>query len=287
MPRELRWTSSGEPFAALTVGDDDATPVLCLHGFPDHPPSFVPFLEHLGAQGFRGIAPWMRGYAPSTLRGPFDVDHLAGDVLALADTVAPGRRVGLVGHDWGAVVAYQALLRAPERFFAAVTLSVPHPVAFLRELVTAPAQLRRSSYMVLFQLGPLADAIVKRNNFAFIERLVRAWSPSLDLPPADLAALKDCLRESMPSPLEYYRSIPRPLGAAMARVRAAAARPIVVPTLYLHGESDGCIRPGIAQRRYFAGPFEESLVHGAGHFLAMEKPHVIGERAGSWLTRYR
>ncbi len=77
----------------LPLGEVHARPLLFLHGFPDHPPTAVPFLEHL-AETHRVVAPWLRGYAPSPIVGPYDLDTLAADALALID------RLG--GHDWAA-----------------------------------------------------------------------------------------------------------------------------------------------------------------------------------------
>ena len=83
---------------ALVGGAVNARPLLFLHGFPDHPPTAVPFLEHL-AETHRVVAPWLRGYAPSPIVGPYDLDTLAADALALIDRL--GDQVDLVGHDWG------------------------------------------------------------------------------------------------------------------------------------------------------------------------------------------
>jgi pimeloyl-ACP methyl ester carboxylesterase len=89
-------------FRCLVAGSEGAPTALCLHGFPDFAPSFRPTLEALAARGWHALAPWMRGYAPSTLDGPYDADSLAADVLAMVEQVSPRGPVALVGHDWGA-----------------------------------------------------------------------------------------------------------------------------------------------------------------------------------------
>ena len=97
-------TTFSVPFGevhALVGGAVNARPLLFLHGFPDHPPTAVPFLEHL-AETHRVVAPWLRGYAPSPIGGPHDLDTLAADALALIDRL--GGQVDLVGHDWGGMI---------------------------------------------------------------------------------------------------------------------------------------------------------------------------------------
>jgi pimeloyl-ACP methyl ester carboxylesterase len=121
-------------FHALQGGDPDGQPTIVLHGFPDHPPTAKPFLAELGRRGRHVVAPWLRGYAPSPTAGPFDFAALTSDVLALIDRWSPGRAVELVGHDWGALITYDACVTAPERIERAVTLAVPHPLTFLSQL---------------------------------------------------------------------------------------------------------------------------------------------------------
>src|SRR6266540_2648088 len=111
----LTRTTFSLPFGevhALVGGAVNARPLLFLHGFPDHPPTAVPFLEHL-AQTHRVVAPWLRGYAPSPIVGPYDLDTLAADALALIDRL--GGQVDLVGHDWGGAITYTVRRRAVAR----------------------------------------------------------------------------------------------------------------------------------------------------------------------------
>src|SRR3954468_7336625 len=175
-------------FHALQGGDPDGQPTLVLHGFPDHPPTAKAFLAELGRRGRHVVAPWLRGYAPSPTAGPFDFAALTSEGLALIDRWSPGRAVELVGHDWGALITYDACVTAPERIERAVTLAVPHPLTFLsRPRLT---QLRRSWYMGLFQL-PGSGLIATARDLALIDRLWRQWSPALSLDPALQAELHE------------------------------------------------------------------------------------------------
>lgn len=272
-------------FQALVAGEVGAPPVLVLHGFPDVPTTFTPLLQALAAHGYRAVAPWMRGYAPSPLAGPFDVETLADDVAGLAELLEPRAAVRVIGHDWGAVATYAAAVRHPARIAAAVTLAVPHPMAFVGGLDAA--QLARSWYMLFLQL-PGAPSAARAGNSWLVDRLWRRWSPGYRLPPSWRAELERCLSASWPAPALYYRALLRPVSAALARIgRGSPARtPVEVPTLYLHGAEDGCIgvEMGADAQRWFGGPYEREIVAGAGHFLAAERPQEIADRAARWFA---
>src|SRR5438876_10960646 len=222
---------------ALVGGAVSARPLLFLHGFPDHPPTAVPFLEHL-AETHRVVAPWLRGYAPSPIVGPYDLDTLAADALALIDRL--GGQVDLVGHDWGGEITYTVCAAAPSHVRRAVTLAIPHPATLIRSLAHSK-QWKKSWYMGLFQL-PGADYLVRRRELALIDRLWRSWSPSFTLNSARRDELHACLKRSLPAPLEYYRAIVRPLTTFVDRMRKAETH-IATPLLQLHGSDDGCILP--------------------------------------------
>ncbi len=275
----------GEPIAALHFGvDDPSRPLLLLlHGFPDHPPSFTALAHLLERAGYRCVAPYLRGYAPSTLRGPCSLERLRDDALALLDQLAPEEPAVLLGHDWGALVTYAVCAAAPARVRRAVTLSVPTPLAFLRQLVTS-GQLARSWYMLLFQ-PRLADALVARRDFAFVDRLWRRWSPALHLDERARAELHACLRASWPAPLAPYRALWAPRGL-LARARELARWRIEVPTLQVHGERDGCITPVplARQRRTLVGVAEQQLLPGCGHFLQLEAPEELAHLVVRWLA---
>ncbi len=268
----------GGAFHALRGGRGARTgsPVLYLHGFPDHPPTAKPFLEAIAATR-EVIAPWLRGYAPSPRVPPYDLDTLVDDVLGIADRVSAGP-LDVVGHDWGAVLGYLACQRRPDRFRRAAMLAVPHPRTLLRQLAQ-PAQLARSAYIALFQL-PGAGAIVRRTGL--VDRLWRRWSPGLRIDSATRDELHACLDASWPAPLEYYRQAARPLHRGGERLRALEV-PLEVPILQLHGADDGCIAPWDAgDDRYFARR-EREVLPGLGHFLQVEAPELVASRITSWL----
>lgn len=279
--RRLRSEQTGISY--LLAGPQDAPLVVCLHGFPDIPRTWAPLTKSLCEAGYRVASPWLPGYAPSSLDGPFDFPTLSQTILSLIDELSPSEPVRVVGHDWGSILAQCAAALRPERIRAAATLAVPHILAFEANIERYPGQLRKIAYMGLFQLPLLSDRIVKLRNFRFIERLWEAWSPGYRPDEDYLEELKTCLHASMPAPLKYYRAMRSPKVIREAR-RIFSGGPIVVPMLYLHGERDGCIGPEMAegQEKHFSAMFEMVKLADAGHFLHLERPVEVNAAIVSW-----
>ena len=284
--RRLRSERTGLSY--LTTGARDAPLVVCLHGFPDIPTTYKLLAESLGEAGYRTVSPWLPGYAPSPLDGPFDVPALVRTFLSLVDELSPEEPVRIVGRDWGSAITQCAVAQHPERFRAAAMLALPHILALEANLERYPRQLLRSAYMALFQVPGVSDRVVTFGDFGFIERLWKTWSPGFD-PGADyFDELKQCLRASMPAPLRYYRALRSPKANREAR-QLVAGGPIVVPTIYLHGERDGCVGPEMAegQEEYFSALFEMVTLADAGHFLHLERPEEVNAAIVRWFEAHR
>lgn len=253
-------------FAFTAWGAPGAPVALCLHGFPDHPPSFAPLAEVLAARGLRIVAPWMRGYAPSPLAGPYDLGSLAADVRAMVD--ASGARA-VIGHDWGAVALWAALPDLDLDWACAI--AIPHPLAIAANAPRSLAQLRRSRYMATLAARP--DRL-RRDRFAMARRLWRTWSPGYQLPERDWRALRNTLEASHPAPALYYRALVR-APAELSHLR----RPIGVPVLSVFGADDGCFSPDMCagQERYVRAEHEALVIPGAGHFVHLERPRRVGD----------
>ena len=279
--RRLRSEQTGLSY--LSSGADDAPLVLCLHGFPDIPRTWASLTERLCGAGYRVVSPWLPGYAPSSLQGPFDPATLARTILSFVDELSPSEPIRIVGHDWGALISQCAMSLQPERFRAAAMLAVPHVLAIEANIERYPRQLGRSAYLGLFQLPFLSDRLVQLRNFRFVERLWEAWSPGYDPGGNYFDELKICLRSSMPASIRYYRALLSPKVILELR-RMVGAKPIVVPTIYLHGERDGCIGPEIAegQEKHFSALFEMVKLADAGHFLHLERPREVNAAILRW-----
>jgi pimeloyl-ACP methyl ester carboxylesterase len=267
----------GLTFSTLEEGEGPL--VLCLHGFPDHLRSFRHQLPVLAAAGYRAVAPAMRGYAPT---GPAPDGHyqsaaLAEDAIALIEALGYDDAI-VLGHDWGALAAYGAALAAPHRIRKLVTAAVPYGAQITTAFMTSYDQQRRSWYMFFFQT-PFADVALAHDDFAFIERLWRDWSPGWRYPAEEMAELKETFRQPgvAQAALGYYRAMLNPALQApeLATLQGRMMlEPIEVPTMMLHGADDGCMGAELVQGMdaFFPRGLRVEIVPGTGHFLHQEDP---------------
>ena len=290
--RQGRVRANGLSFATLEAGDGPL--VLCLHGFPDHARSFRHQLPALAAAGFRAVAPFMRGYAPTDVPadGPYQTAALAQDAVALIEALGY-TRAAVFGHDWGAVGAYGAAVLAPERVARLITAAVPHGAAFPSALLANYDQQRRSWYMFFFQT-PFADAAVPFADFRFLERLWQDWSPGWDYPAEEMDALKKTFRQpGVPAAaLGYYRATLNPLNQdpALADIQTRISlSPISVRTLYFHGARDGCVGAELldGMDQLFPQGLETVIVPEAGHFVHQERPEIVNRHLLEFLAPLR
>lgn len=265
--------------------------VLCLHGFPDHARSFRHQLPALAAAGYRAVAPFMRGYAPTDASptGCYQTAALAQDVVGLIDALG-AETATVIGHDWGAVAAFGAAQLAPAKITRLITLSVPHVAPLFQAFITNPAQQRRSWYLFFFQQA-LADAAVAHDDFAFLEHIWQEWSPGWQYPPEEMAALKQTFSKPgvVQAALGYYRSLFNPAlhDPALASIQAELfTKPIGVPTLYFHGARDGCIGVELVKDmdNMFVGGLKKIVVQNAGHFVHQEAADEVNREILKWLA---
>lgn len=268
--------------------------VLCLHGFPDHARSFRHQLNALAKAGFRAVAPYLRGYAPTDvpLEGPFQTAVLAKDAIALIDALSPSEPAAIVGHDWGALAAYGAAILAPHRLTKLVAIAVPYGPQVMGAVFEDYDQTRRSWHMYLFQLA-FAEAIVAGSDFKFIDRLWGDWSPGWECPAEEMAGLKETFRQPgvLKAAIDYYRHAFNPalqvpeLADVQAKI-GGMREAIAIPTLIFHGERDGCI--GVEQlagmEALFPKGLRKEIVAGAGHFPHQEKPEEVNRAIVEFLT---
>ena len=254
---------------------------LCLHGFPDSAWTFRHLLPALAEAGYRAVAPWMRGYAPTSLApdGNYQTGALVADAVGLHEALGGDDRSVVIGHDWGAFAARGAAAFAPDRWRRVVILALP-PMPAIAQGVFAYDQLRRSWYTFFFQ-QPIADEAVRLNDLEFIERLWADWSPGYDAT-EHVARAKDALREpaNLAAALGYYRTAfdATRRSEALAAQEAAVASPHPLPELYLHGADDGAMGVELARASepFLTVPGSRlEIIEHSGHFLHLERPETV------------
>jgi len=289
---EIRYHASGMSFAALAWGPDDGPLVLCLHGYPDSSWSWRHLGPALAGQGWRVVAPFMRGYAPTDLAPDacYQVGALARDANESHAALGGDERAVLIGHDWGAVAAYAAAAQRDQPWRRIVTLSIPPPASIAArpksagEALLGGRQLIYSSYMLYQQLPVISE----RSLWWLIPFLWRWWSPgydgSEDVQRA-FAALDSPARRT--ASLRYYRALFQP-GYRSREYAAEQSRVYKrqrCPVLLLHGEDDRCMQAALSERSAALLPehSEIALIAGAGHFLQLERPDEVNDRIASFI----
>jgi pimeloyl-ACP methyl ester carboxylesterase len=213
--------------------------VVLLHGFPEFWYSWRHQLPALAAAGFHAVAPDMRGYNLSDKPpgvASYGIDLLTRDVARLIRACGEERAAAVVGHDWGAIVAWLFAMRYPEMLDRLVIMNVPHPVWLVRGIRSA-AQLRRSWYVFFFQLSGLPEAMLSAGNFRALRRLFATDTirPGAFLP-EDIERYVEAFAQpgALTSAINYYRALVRqhPFG------RNLDLRRIDIPVLVIWGEHD-------------------------------------------------
>lgn len=239
--------------------------VILLHGFPDTPHTWDASTPALVEAGYRVVAPFLRGYAPSGIPDK-DTDgrDQGGDVLGLIEALGEETAV-VVGHDWGASAAYSAAALGPARVSRLVTVAIPHPASIKPNLKL----LWAARHFALLKL-PGAVGRFRKNDFAMTDELCRRWSPTWRFGPEDMEAVKNAF------------AAPGCLNAALGYYRAAPAvipkwlRKIEVPTVSFAGADDPALSPADYEkaRRWFTDDYAVVTLPG-GHFLHLEVPELF------------
>lgn len=293
MSTATRVLTHGRLSFTADVGGGDGPLVLCLHGFPDHRRTWRHQLQVLIDAGYRVVAPDLRGYEPSSQ--PADGDyHLvrgAEDVLAWLDELGV-ERAHLLGHDWGAVIAYTAASLAPHRFISATTLAVPPLRRIPSMLAARPTALTRLWYMQFFQIRRLSERVLLAHRGAFLRWLWARWSPGWQCPEEELDAI--VTRFERPgvarSALGYYRALLDGITSAGRQSWRLLLGRVDVPTLVISGAADGCMDSAVYEAgiepRDFPGGVRFERVEGAGHFLHLERPTEVNALILDWLATH-
>jgi pimeloyl-ACP methyl ester carboxylesterase len=263
----MRVTGDGVTLAVRDEGE--GRPVLLLHGFPDSSHLWRHQVPALVAAGMRAIAPDLRGFGQSEKPEAVEEYRVArsvADMLALLDALDV-ELADVVGHDWGAGVAWALAALAPERVDRLVAMSVGHPNA-LRE--RSIEQREKAWYQLLFQFTGVAEALLRRDDWA----LLRQWlegAGDIDRYIADLSR-----PGALTAGLNWYRANVAP------HLELEERRPlpaVTAPTLGLWSSGDRYLTEDRMLRSadYVTGPWRYERIEGASHWMQLDAPERVNE----------
>lgn len=265
--RITSYQRDGLRFDVLDEGPIDGSVVVLLHGFPQMNTSWAKVAPLLHAEGFRTLAPNQRGYSPGARpkgRRPYATSELMADVTALIEEA--GAPVHLVGHDWGAAVAWGVAMTKPELLRTLTAVSVPHPGAFMKAMPRG--QILDSWYMALFNIPWLPERLM--TNPRLSGRFMRRFGMSREMVEAFQRDFGD--GAALPGALGWYRAMPfmnRKLLDILVRV----------PTAYVWSDHDAALGRVGAElcEQYVDAPYTFEVMEGASHWIPDEVPDRLAE----------
>jgi len=256
------------------VGNGAHRLVILLHGFPECWYSWRHQLKALG-KDYRVVALDMRGYnlsdKPSRVED-YRIDALVGDVVGLIDYFGAGA-AAIVGHDWGAAVAWAVAQRYPERVWKLAALQVPPIAAWISNMTFE--QALRSWYMLFFQLPQVPEWFINANDFASLSRTFkRTANRPGTFTDTDIAVYKQALREpnALTCAINYYRANFASLFLRQDGAESKKNKRIRVPTLFIYGEKDFAILPETVRgvERFVDAPYREVRIPTSNHWVQQE-----------------
>ncbi|SCE74066.1 Pimeloyl-ACP methyl ester carboxylesterase [Micromonospora matsumotoense] len=266
----MRVAARGLTFDVRAGGPEDGAVVLLLHGFPQHGGEWDEVVPALHAAGLRTYAPDQRGYSPGARPAEvagYRLPELVADAVAVLDGLGV-EAAHVVGHDWGAIVAWALAARHPERVRTLTAVSVPHPAAFGHALATDRRQRARSSYMTLFRRAGLAERVLLAWRGAVLRRLLAGVGDS-----ARVARYAEPMRRpgALTGGLNWYR--------AMSGRDMKVVGPVRVPTSYVWSDRDVAIGRTAAQAcaRHVSGDYRFVVLAGVTHWIPDEAPGPLAE----------
>jgi pimeloyl-ACP methyl ester carboxylesterase len=272
--------ANGLRFAFLEAGDGPL--VLLLHGFPDNAWTWERQIPALAYAGYRVVAPFLRGYPPTEIpQETFDTEDVAWDVIGLIKSFGE-EPAHVVGHDWGALAAFNAAALDPTSVESAVAIGVGHPRTAI-DIFKSPSQIHYSFHIWFFQLEGFAEFALRENNYALVDYLWSHWSSQ----PVDEEHLERVKRTLAPpgaieAALGYYRGLVR-IPTQKPEFLATVTKPLKVPTLVVFGSDDPAQKISEGEEENYEGPYRRVLVEGAGHFVHREQPAEVTRILIDWI----
>ncbi|GIZ97879.1 alpha/beta hydrolase [Tsukamurella sp. TY48] len=259
---------AGLTFPVVDTGPIDGEIVVLLHGFPQTPTSWEATAAALHERGYRTVIPWQRGYSATAKpqrRYDYRSAELVADIAELLRITGPAH---LVGHDWGAAVAWQTAAEHPASVRTLTTVSVPHPLAFLRSMASSNQALL-SYYMLLFQIPVLPELLAARRPDLFSKFLARAGMPE----EAQAVVLDEIVTPGLlGGGLNWYRGMP------FVGTRPPSAK-VTSPTTHIWSSGDVALarRGAELTEDYVQAPFRLIVLDGVSHWIPDERPDELAE----------
>ena len=275
--------ANGLTFACDECGEGNDVALL-LHGFPEARFSWRHQLPALAALGWRAVAPDLRGYGDSSRprdRDAYAILHLVEDAAALFDALGARRRL-LIGHDWGAVIAWSFAIAQARPLDGLIVMNVPHPDVFRRVLRHSWRQRLRSWYVLFFQLPWLPERALTLGHARAVARAFTGMARNPDaFPPEVLARYRENATQpgAMTAMIDYYRA------NAGAFMKGAPAPPLATPTLMVWGEHDTAL--GLELTEGYDGLVDDfTLVRlpDASHWVQQDAPEAVNAAMKRWLA---
>jgi pimeloyl-ACP methyl ester carboxylesterase len=268
-------------FDVRDAGPPDGSVVVLLHGFPQRNDSWNAVIDRLAAEGYRCLAPNQRGYSSGARplrRRDYRMSELVADVGALIDA-SGARQVHLVGHDWGAAVAWAAAAEMSNRLATVSPISVPHPGAFMKSLATSRQGLA-SWYMYVFQLPRIPEWLLTRRHGAFASEFLRRSGQNRAAIERDVQAMSE--PGAMTAGINWYRAIP------LSDPRNNNQK-ISVPTLYVWSDRDIALLPKAAHdtARYVSGDYRFEILPDVSHWIPEEQPDKLADLLLDWFAAHQ
>jgi pimeloyl-ACP methyl ester carboxylesterase len=292
--RQLTVHVNGIDLCLRAAGAPTAPLVLFLHGFPEYSGAWDEVLPAF-ADRFHAVAPDQRGYArsgkPENLEA-YRIKHLVRDILGLGERLSPGRPFSIVGHDWGASVAYATAIAAPGRVARLVVLNGVHPGPFQRALLQDAAQRAASAY--IHDLRDVsAEARLSANRFEKLLALLRRFGGKAWLTPAKQAGYLEAwsVPGALTGMLNWYRATPLLVPkvgetvdvGALARLDPATLR-VRMPHLLIWGLEDTALLPvSWARLPHYCDDLVVREIGDADHWLVHQKTAEVTRLIGAFL----
>lgn len=263
--------ANGYRFRARVSGMRNSGPaIIALHGFPESSLMWRELADTAAKAGFRFVAFDQRGYSPGARpagKSNYHLDALAADVKAVADVLGFDQ-FHLVGHDWGAGVAWKLAADRPGQVLSLSTLSIPHIGAFMDAVVNNSEQAARTSYFDFFRTPLVPEFWFALNSLEFFRTmLIKREAVERD---EYLAILSE--PGALTAALNWYRA----MDESDLSSDPALANPIRMPTLFIWGNRDSIIvQSTIEAHRIKMPPTYTEIELNAGHGLIQEKPAEV------------